>query len=738
MAPIYTAPLNEYGTPACRQTNCGLKTPKVQLGRTLPSLLDEGCEPLRTPTSPWRLITNGILSSAVESVATVNHRHSGKHNLGKHNRHKGKKTCWQSWTLPELQRAADEIALALCEENEIQSGDRAALLLESNAFFFMADIGSLLAQLVTVPIDPKQPLEKSEYILQETEASVLFVSRNHQLTKLLPILSKLSALRLIVVLDTDPVPVSKNSVSQNTQQQTERLNETRLNETAAALPDTIKLITLNALRKEATWSVTQSQALRAAIHPQDLATIVYTLSPEGQPLGAMLTHENLSGSVLAAFSTLPCLSKGSGEIALSFLPLHHIFARGFVYGSLSFGQTLYFSNPRQVMRHLRELKPGVFLTVPRLLEKIYENWQTASQKPRTLWHYPQYFALNWANRLVRIDGLAALAERRLEPTSTQAQASQAQAFQAKSSWSQWWYKAQLWLARKTVFKSLRQVFGGRLQCFISGGAALSTNVMMLLNTASLKLCQGYGMTEASSTLSFTRRQWNRPGTVGVPMPGVQMRIAGDGEVLVKAPYIMQGYYLQPAATRAVLTPDGWLHTGDKGEFSADGLLTLTGYKKELFKLSIGEYIAPSPIEAVLQQSPLVQTALVVGPGQKFCGALIFPDMDALSIHAQTLGLSTPRELLLTQPTLIQTYQQLINQANSGLPTWATIKQFQLIQADLTLNNARLDWPHREELYLTFSQDIENLYRPRRMGHTLDIPPPNLQLNQQPSRPTFAE
>jgi long-chain acyl-CoA synthetase len=671
---IYTAPVNEEGVRACRQTDCGIKAAAVQLGRSLPSLLDEGCE-----LSPHSTLNYYSSSSSPSN--------------------KGGGGQWQSCTLLALRRAAEEVALGLrqyrgVEGGEALQGQRAALLMASDTAFITADIGCLLAQLVTVPMSPEQSLETTEYMLKETAARVLFVSQLKQVKQLLPKLSGLSELRLIVVATS-----SNGSANYSMKDSLATLQWT--------VPDTIEIITLESLRKRATWTAAQARSLRVTLPAQALATIVYTLSENGQPLGAMLSHENLSGSALAAFSTLPCLRKGASEVALSFLPLHHIFARGFVYGSLSYGQNLYFSNPRQVMKHLRELRPTVFFTVPRLLEKVYEGWQAAPLQIKGPFSYFQKIAFAWGQRLAVRYELSMGLSTGLSLTE----------------------KVQLWAARRSVFQPIRRLFGGRLQCFISGGAALPAEVMTLLSAAGLGLCQGYGLTEASSTVSFTRRQWSRAGTVGAPMPGVEMAIAPDGEVMVKAPYVMQGYYKNPAATQAVLEPNGWLHTGDRGEFSGDGMLTLTGCKKELFKLSIGEYVAPRLAEQALSQSPLVQQTLGVGPGRKFCGLLIFPEMAALAAQARQLGLLMPAEQLLEEPQIMAIFQHLIDQANAALPVGSTIKRFRLVNAELTIANNRLLSPgrlNRDVLYLAFAEDIDRLYEalPRNLGPALAMAKPS--------------
>ncbi|MEO1622451.1 MAG: AMP-binding protein, partial [Cyanobacteria bacterium J06632_3] len=649
---IFTAPLNEDSVEACRKTSCGIKKANIHLNRTLPSLLDEGCQ---------------FSQFKQESLlASIHHYSKGE---------------WQSWTIIELRRMAEELAIALQQHPNIKKGDRAALLMDSNVPFVVADIGCLLAQLVTVPISPTQPVKTTEYMLAETEASVLIVSHLQQIKKLLQNVSSLTSLKLILVAD---------EASENRSDTPFRRS---LDQMQWALPETVDLMTLTAFRKSVSWSEPKAQALTKQLNPQDLATIVYTLSDQGRPLGAMLTHKNLSGSALAAFSTLPCLRKGPREVALSFLPLHHIFARGFVYGSLSFGQSLYFSSPRRVMKHLKELKPTVFFTVPRLLEKVYEGWQTAVFTEKNFQVQPiaklKQIALAWAWNLAsgyKLD----------DPQSVG-------------------YRIQLWAARQTVLRPLRNLFGGRMQCFIAGGAALPAEVMTLMSAAGLKLCHGYGLTEAGSTLSFTRRHWSKAGTVGVPMPGVELALAPDGEVMAKAPYVMQGYYRNAEATRKVLEENGWLHTGDRGHFSSEGLLTLTGNKKALFKLSIGEYVAPLPIEQALQQSPLVQRALVVGPGRKFCGLLIFPEITALNTYAQQTGMEISDAPLEEQPQVISLYQSLVDDVNASLPFWSTVKRFLLVNVARTTVNteeqnslAALD---REILCERFAHEIAALYQP---------------------------
>jgi long-chain acyl-CoA synthetase len=554
------------------------------------------------------------------------------------------------WSYAEFRRAAEELALGL-QAQGLQLGDRVGLLMHSDLWFGLVDMACLLAGLVTVPLEPSQPLETTRFMLTDTAARAVMVSDVGLLTKLLSIREYLPAVGLIGLVET----------SQKTE----------------------PAITLAALRQQGRqlYSEAQVQQLRATIHPSDLATIVYTADATGIPKGAMLTHENLSADIWAAFSSMPGLELGKPEVALSFLPLSHIFARAFLYGHYSYGQTIYFSSPKRVMTHLRTVRPTIFITVPRLLEKIYESLAERSQQMPGLRGY----LLRWAWGLAqqyRTGQLLPLTQR-----------------------------LQLWLARQLVFRPLQMAFGGRLRYCICGGAALKPEIINTFNAAGIPVKQGYGLTETSSVLSYTRDRWEQAGSVGVPIPGVEFRLAEDGEVLVKSPYTMQGYYHNPEATRAVLDADGWFHTGDLGEFSDAGLLTLQGCKKGLFKLSTGKYVAPLPIEAQLQRSEWVRQAVVVGPQRKFCTVLIVPAWETVQRAATALTLSLPPAALLAHPAIQAHYQALLDQLNAQLPHWSTLKRFCLLGTAMSPDLFLADGsPNRPAIDHTFAATIEALYQ----------------------------
>ncbi|MEM9164941.1 MAG: AMP-binding protein, partial [Cyanobacteria bacterium P01_F01_bin.4] len=446
----------------------------VMLGQTVPSLLDEGCK---------------VASKKYRRAALYQWTSQG----------------WQRWSFDTFRTAAEELALGLGQW-DLPVAARVALFLRSDVTFALTDMACLLAGFVSVPVEPGQPAAETSFMLKDSEASVVAVSDWRLLKRLLR--GQLpDAVKLIVVGTTGKPP----------------------DELSRQIPANVSLSTLDQLRQQGrqSHSPERVQQLRQTLQPQDLATIVYTADASGALKGAMLTHENLSADIWAAFSSMPKLTLGHSETALSFLPLNHIFARAFLYGHYRYGHTIYFSMPKRVMKHLREIKPTIFITVPRLLEKVYEQIQSKAMRTRGL----RGRVLRWGWQL---------AQRYETPEATGLG-----------------YGLRLWVARRLVFRQVRAVFGGRLQYFICGGAALKAEIFRSFRGLGLPVKQGYGLTETSSVLSYTRDRWSQAGTVGAPIPGVEMRLADDGEVLVKSPYTMQGYYHNPEATQAVIDADGW-------------------------------------------------------------------------------------------------------------------------------------------------------------------------------------
>lgn len=634
------------------------------LGRTLPSLINEACD--RHPNQK-----------------ALNHWTS-----------KG----WQSLSNRELKIAAVELAREL-SNLKLERGDRVALLMHDDINFCIADLGCLFAGMVTVPIDLTQTLENIIFILRHAEVKILIVSNLDLLYQVIPYLWEASNLQAVVVAEVpdDWQKIRAELLDCHSEAKPKTIPAfaclrvpTFICEANSALPcppppfpECIQLFSLAEIRvKGRELQSSQRAAQLPQILATDLATIIYTAGPTREPRGVMLTHENISADILTSFNCHPGLEKGDREIVLLFLPLTHILARAFLYGHLNYGHSIYFSTPSYVSRHLKEIQPTIFLTVPRLLEKAYQKIVEKGSQLKGL----KKIVFNWAIGLAkryRIDR-------------------QARVF----------YALQLKIADRLVFSKWRANFGFRLKALFSGGAALKADLANIFSAAGIPVFQGYGLTETSAVVCYNRGQYNRAGTVGIPIPGVEIAIASDGEILVRGPIVTQGYYKNPEATRAAFDRDGWFHTGDLGRFTEEGLLEITGLKKSLFKLATGKYVTSQPLENQLKQSPLVQEAIAVGAGEKFCGMLIFADLPALSDRARAMEIDLPADRLLKHPCIIALYQALVDEANCHLPHWSTVKKFQLINATLTTANAMLTpngKVNRARVIEVFAPEIEAMY-----------------------------
>ncbi|WP_155524003.1 AMP-dependent synthetase/ligase [Nodosilinea nodulosa] len=580
-----------------------------------------------------------------------------------------RKGQWQSLSTDAFRRTVEELALGL-EAFGLHRGDRVALMMHSDMGFAIADLGTLLAGFVNVPIDLTQTIENILFILQEVEAPLLVVSNLDLLGQIRPYLWEVPTLKTVIVAEVpedwqaDQPLKSEASASdialplpapEACLQIPHLLCEVQSQPLCppVPMPQALRVCSLAEVSRwgHQRWTAEAAQALGDAIAPSDLATIIYIASATKRPKGVMLSHEAISANVLAAFSSYPNLRAGPEEVALLFLPLTHIFARVFLYGHLAWGHSIYFSDPNHLVKHLRRVRPTFLITVPRLLEKVRDR------------------ILDQAHHLSRFDRRVLLWAVKLTTRFDPSQPPQGL------------YRLQLQLAERLVYPKWREVFGGRLKACICGGAALSGDLVQFFSAAGVPVYQGYGLTETSGVLTYTREGHNRPGTVGLPIPDVEIALAPDREILVRAPFLMQGYYHDPAATSAVLTPDRWLRTGDLGQVDPDGFLTITGVKKPLFKLCTGKYVSPRPLEEELTASPLVAQAITVGANRKFCAMVIVPDLAALCHQAQVRELDTTQPDWWRHPRITALYQSLIDSANCHLPYWATVRKFALIAAE---------------------------------------------------------
>ncbi|MBF2005328.1 MAG: AMP-binding protein [Chlorogloeopsis fritschii C42_A2020_084] len=664
---------------------------KILLGRTLPSLLDEACDRYFNPQALNEWTEKG----------------------------------WQSLSNQEFQSAAEELALSLLDLVG-EKGNTVALLMHSNVNFCIVDMGCLLAGLVDVPIDLTQTLENIIFILRHSQAKVLIVANLDLLSQVIPYLGDAPALKAVIVAD---VP-SDWQQNQN------------LEQICPECPQHIPVFSLWELRAKgrALNSQSKRQQLRSQLAANDLATIIYIPGVMGEAQGVMLTHENLSGDAFSMFTGIPDLEFGEKEVTLSYLPLTHVFARVFLYGHISYGHSIYLTTPNRVIKHFKEVQPTLFATVPLLLERVYNKIleegtrRTKLATQTEVKHNVLSRILTFATQMLRREQSKMQRFRlsslrwKFPPLRISVSGSgwREMAFQERIyNWAlnlakqyeigkppKGRYALMMKLADKLVFWQWRLIFGGRIKYLICGGAALKAEIANLFTAAGVTILQGYGLTETSSAVTSNRGQFNRAGTVGVPLAGVEIAIADDGEILTRSPYITQGYYNNPEATQQLIDADGWLHTGDLGEFTADGFLKITGLKKSRFKLSTGKYVTPQPIETKLEQSPLVAKAVAVGAERKFCAMLIFPNLDNLHSYALTIGIDLPPDALLNHPCIIAIYKALVEEANCHLPYWSTVKRFQLINATLTVENGLLapnQQVQRAKVVETFAKEIDAIY-----------------------------
>lgn len=673
----------------------------VILGRTLPSLLDEACDRAPNPHAFNQWSEKG----------------------------------WQSLSNSTFRTAAEEVALGLLDLG-LQRGDRIALLMHSDVNFSITDMGCLLAKLIDVPIDLTQTLENIVFIMRHSEAKALMISNLDLLEQVVPFLGDTPFLEIAIVADVPPDWQQMRCLATNRfacLSIPQLLSPTRQSRLSSKLPQCMPVFSLLEIRQRGQTQIsdTQRQQLRSLLAAHDLATIIYIPDARGKPQGVMLTHENLSANALAMFTGIPDLELGAKEVALSFLPLTHVFARVFLYGHVNYGHSVYFTTPNQVMKHLREVQPTIFATVPLLLEKIYNKILEAGGKGA------KHKTVRSGLKLPRLHVFASSFKLRQREHAQQIfnwALHLAQRYELGRS-PRGRYALMLKLADRLVFSQWRSVFGRRLKYLICGGAALKAEIVNLFAAARVTILQGYGLTETSSALTCNRGRFNSAGTVGVPLAGVEIAIAEDGEILARGPYITQGYYKNPDATQQAIDADGWFHTGDIGESTTDAFLKITGLKKSQFKLSTGKYVTPQPIESKLEQSPLVAKAIAFGAGRKFCAMLIFPHLGNLHQQAQSIGFNLPTEELLKHSCILALYQALVDEANCHLPYWSTVKRFQLVNARLTVENGMLSPSgevKRAKVVEAFAKEIDTLYKQAKTPRLDEHPTPTCPCSPVPA------
>ena len=534
---------------------------------------------------------------------------------------------WESISTQEYIDQANQLSRGLINLG-IQPNDKIAIISSNNRTEWnVCDIGILQTGAQNVPIYPTICKEDYEYVLNHSEAIYCFVSDIEVLEKVNKIKGNT---KLKGVYTFDAIAREKS------------------------WKDILELGKDNTNQKEV-------EQRKDAVKPQDLATLIYTSGTTGRPKGVMLSHQNIVTNVLAAKKRVP-LTDGE-DIALSFLPICHIFERMILYLYQYCGVSIYFAESiEKLSENAQEIKPNIMTAVPRLYEKIYDKiilkGETLAGIKKILFFWAVNLGLKY--KPYRENG--------------------------------WWYEKQLSLARKLIFSKWQAALGGELKCMVSGSAALQPRLTRVFAAANMPIMEGYGLTETSPvvTVNDVRNGGFRPGTVGKVIDNVEIKIAETGEILVKGPNIMMGYYKDEEKSAQVLK-DGYFHTGDKGEFDADGFLKITGRTKEMFKTSGGKYVVPPLLEGELKQSLFIEQVMVIGEGEKMPAALVQLNFDFIKDWIDKKGhkIGKTNEEIIQSEIVINRVQQEVDKCNTNFGNWEQIKRFELTPNIWTIDDGHL-------------------------------------------------
>ncbi|MGH7390287.1 MAG: AMP-dependent synthetase/ligase [Candidatus Rokuibacteriota bacterium] len=569
--------------------------------------------------------------------------------------------AWHTLTWRQVGEVVEEVALGLLALGR-QKGEVVALLSTSRAEWVQADMAILSAGCVTVPIYPTYPPDLIAYVVNDSGARTLIVEDAAQLAKALEARPKMEGLEQIVVISGYE---------------------------ATRPPDVVLTWgTLRQLGRDRRPGLASTLAERlAATTPEDIATLVYTSGTTGPPKGVVQTHGNHVAALAAAGQTTPT---EEGWVHLLFLPLAHSFARLESFLGPTKGLTTAFAeNLDKVAENLREVRPHFICSVPRVFEKVYAKIlagvEAGSPLKKRIFH--------WA---MRTGAAVSRLQQQGKPVGGLL------AFQHK-------------VAHKLVFSKLHAALGGRLVWAVSGGAPLARDIAEFFHAAGILILEGYGLTETCPVLTFNRPSRFKFGSVGQSLPGVELKIAADGEILARGPNIAtRGYYKQPDATRQVFAPDGWFHTGDIGHVDDEGFLFITDRKKDLIVTAGGMNIAPQNIENLLKADPFISQALVYGDRRPYPVAIITLNPDELAKFARDEGiLTTDPGVLVKNPKVVARVGRTVEEKNSQLQSYAKIKKFTVVPVDFSQDGGELTPTlkvKRKVVTEKYRQALEDLYR----------------------------
>lgn len=537
---------------------------------------------------------------------------------------------WKTYSTAAVKETVDKLSAGLlslgisCGDMTAEGRDKIAILCKNRPEWVMLDLAVQQIGAILVPVYPTISVNELEFVLQDAQVKLVFVNDQDLFLKVLSLKEKVTSIKEIFTF-----------------------------EHVANARHWKEIITLSTPRL-----IEQIKNVSNKIDYENLATIIYTSGTTGTPKGVMLSHRNILSNVMAS---IPCFPPGENLRSLSFLPLNHIFERMVTYLYLFSGTSVYYAESLDTIAdNLKEIKPHMFTTVPRLLEKVYDR---IMQKGSELTGIKKKLFF-WAH------GLA----EKFEINKNQGL----------------WYNLKLNIANKIIFSKWREGLGNNIKCIVTGGAACQVRLIRIFTAARITVMEGYGLTETSPVIAVNRYQESgrRFGTVGPLISGVEVKIAEDGEILCKGPNVMMGYYKRPDLTAQDIT-DGWYHTGDIGTLSDDNFLKITDRKKELFKTSGGKYVAPLAIENKLKESPFIEQVMLIGAERKFVSALIVPSFPNLLDWARKNNIAGSKEELLRNPNVIEFFKELVESFNKFFNPVEQVKKFELLPNEWSVDTGEM-------------------------------------------------
>jgi long-chain acyl-CoA synthetase len=528
--------------------------------------------------------------------------------------------------------------------------DKIAIISPNRPEWIITDLAVQQLGAVLTPIYPTISENELAYVLNDAEARILFVSDKELLDKVNAMRDKFPTIREIFTFN-------KVEGARHWKEVLELGNETDYEQ-------------INTVKKN--------------ISPEELVTIIYTSGTTGTPKGVMLSHHNIISNVLACQPYLPVNKEAK---ALSFLPLNHIFERMVTYLYLTSGVPIYYAETMEsIGDNLKEVKPTIFTTVPRLLEKVYERIMATGLELKGIKRALFFWAVDIG--------------KRYEINKDQGA----------------WYNLQLKLANKLIFSKWRAALGGNIQCIVNGAAACQVRLLKIFTAGGIPIMEGYGLTETSPVISVNRYNIEDRmfGTVGPVISNVEVKLAEDGEILCKGPNVTIGYYKRPDLTADAIK-DGWFHTGDIGVLIDNKFLKITDRKKELFKTSGGKFVAPQPIENKFKESPYIEQIMIVGEDRKFTAALIIPSFGNLRSWASKRGISaTSNDDLVKNADVLDLFKQAVDKYNQFFSHIEQVKKFVLLPHEWTVDGGELTptlKAKRKVILEKFKKDIDGIYAP---------------------------